>query len=68
MIQATLSKQAAEDDTPFLYDTVQAEMPESSPAAVAISSVQAEIAEEDLAGRGQDIRTSRSASGSRAMT
>jgi 2'-5' RNA ligase len=55
MIQATLSKQAAEDNTPFLYGTVQAEMPESSPAAVAISSVQAEIAEEDLAGRGQNI-------------
>jgi 2'-5' RNA ligase len=55
MNQALLSEQAAEDKTPFPYGTVQAEIPESSPAAAAISSVQAEIAEEDLAGRGQDI-------------
>jgi 2'-5' RNA ligase len=55
MIQATLSKQAAKDNTPFPYGTVQAEIPESSPAAVAIALVQEEIAEEDLAGRGLDV-------------
>jgi 2'-5' RNA ligase len=55
MNQALLSKQAAEDDTPFPYGTVQAEIPQSSPAAVALTSVRAEIAEKDLAGRGRDI-------------
>ena len=55
MIQALLSKQATEENIPFPYGTIHAEIPECSPAAVAISSVQAEIAEEDLAGRGQDI-------------
>jgi hypothetical protein len=55
MNQALLSKLAAEPNTPFPFGTVQAEIPESSPAAVAISSVQGEIAEEDLAGRGRDI-------------
>jgi 2'-5' RNA ligase len=57
MNQALLSKQAAEDNTPFPYGTIHAEIPECSPATVAISSVQAEIAEEDLAGRGKDIGT-----------
>ena len=52
MNQALLSKQATEESTPFLYGTIHAEIPESSPAAVAISSVREEIAEEDLAGRG----------------
>jgi 2'-5' RNA ligase len=55
MNQALLSKQVAERDTPFPYGTVQAELPESSPAAVALASVREEIAEEDLAGRGRDI-------------
>jgi hypothetical protein len=55
MNQALLSKQAAERDTPFPYGMVQAELPESSPAAVALASVREEIAEEDLAGRGRDI-------------
>jgi 2'-5' RNA ligase len=55
MIQATLSKQTTEENIPFPYGTIHAEIPECSPAAVAISSVQAEIAEEDLDGRGQDI-------------
>ena len=55
MNQALLSKQAAEDNTPFPYGTVQAEIPESSPAAVAISSVREEIADDDLAGIGLDV-------------
>ncbi len=55
MNQVLLSKLAAEPNTPFPFGTVQAEIPESSPAAVAISSMQGEIAEEDLAGRGRDI-------------
>jgi hypothetical protein len=55
MNQALLSKQATEDNTPFPYGTIHAEIPESSPAAAAISSVREEIAEEDLAGRGRDI-------------
>ena len=55
MNQALLSNQATEENTSFPYGTFHAEIPESSPAAVAISSVQAEIAEEDLAGRGRDI-------------
>ncbi len=54
MNQALMSKQAAEDNTPFPYGTVHAEIPESSPAAVAIDSVRFGIAEEDLAGRGRD--------------
>ena len=52
MNQALLSKQATEWNTPFPYGTIHAEIPGSSPAAVAIGSVQEEIAEEDLAGRG----------------
>ena len=55
MNQALLSTLAAEPNTLFAHGTVQAEIPRSSPAAVAICSVQAEIAEEDLAGRGRDI-------------
>jgi 2'-5' RNA ligase len=55
MNQALLSKQAAEDNTPFPYGTIHAEIPGSSPAAVAIGSVQEKIAEEDLAGRGLDV-------------
>jgi 2'-5' RNA ligase len=55
MNQALLSKQATEDNTPFPYGTIHAEIPESSPAAAAISSVREEIAEEDLAGRGRNI-------------
>jgi 2'-5' RNA ligase len=55
MNQVLLSKQATEKNAPFLYGTIHAEMPDSSPAAVALRLVQAEIAEEDLAGRGRDI-------------
>ena len=46
MNQALLSKQAAEDNTAFLYGTVQAEIHKSSPAAVALASVLDGIAEE----------------------
>ncbi len=49
MNQALLSKQAAEDNTPFPYGTVQAELPESSPAAIALASAREQIAQEDLA-------------------
>ena len=55
MNQVLLSTLAAEPNTLFAHGTVQAEIPRSSPAAVAICSVQAEIAEEDLAGRGRNI-------------
>jgi 2'-5' RNA ligase len=55
MNQALLSKQAAEDNTAFPYGTIHAEIPDSSPAAIAISSVREEIAEEDIAGRGLDV-------------
>ena len=55
MNQALLSKQAAEGNTPFPYGTVQAELSESSPAAIVLASVREEIAEEDLAGRGRNI-------------
>jgi 2'-5' RNA ligase len=55
MNQVVLSKQAAEDNTPFPFGTIHAEIPESSPAAVAISSVREEIADEDLAGIGLDV-------------
>jgi len=55
MNQALLSKQATEWNTPFPYGTIHAEIPGSSPAAVAIGSVQEKIAEEDLAGRGLDV-------------
>jgi hypothetical protein len=36
MNQALLSKQATEENTPFPYGTIHAEIPGSSPAAVAI--------------------------------
>jgi hypothetical protein len=55
MNQALLSKQAAEQNSPFPYGTVQTEMPASSPAAVAIGYVHEEIAKGDLAGRGLDV-------------
>ena len=55
MNQVLLSKLAAEPNTPFPFGTVQAEIPKSSPAAVAISSVREEIANEDLAGLGLDV-------------
>jgi 2'-5' RNA ligase len=55
MNQAVLSKHATEENTPFPFGTIHAEIPSSSPAAIAIESVQKEIAEEDLAGRGRDI-------------
>jgi 2'-5' RNA ligase len=55
MSQALLSKQAAEDNSPFPYGTVQAVIPASSPSIVALASVLDEIAEEDLDGRGRDI-------------
>ena len=55
MNQAFLSKLATEPNTPFPFGTIQAELPESSPAAVALASAREEIAEEDLAGRGLDI-------------
>jgi len=40
---------------PFPFGTIQAELPESCPVAVALASVRKQIAEEDLAGRGLDI-------------
>src|ERR1035437_5525989 len=55
MNPALLSKQATEENTPFPYGTIHAEIPESSPAAVAISSVREEIADDDLAGIGLDV-------------
>ena len=55
MNHVLLSKQATEENAPFLYGTIHAEIPDSSPAAVALRLVQGEIAEEDLAGRGRDI-------------
>jgi 2'-5' RNA ligase len=55
MNQALLSKQATEENTPFPYGTIHAEIPESSSAAGALASLQEAIAEEDLAGRGRDI-------------
>ena len=55
MNQAFLSKLATEPNTPFPFGTIQAELPESSPAAVALASARNQIAEEDLAGRGLDI-------------
>src|ERR1017187_7653109 len=55
MNQALLSKQATEDNTPFPYGTIHAEIPESSPAAAAISSVREEIADDDLAGVGLSV-------------
>ena len=56
MNQPPLSKLAAEPNTPFPFGTIHAEIPESSPAAVAISSVREEIADDDLAGIGLDRR------------
>jgi 2'-5' RNA ligase len=55
MIQALLSKLADEPNTAFPYGTIHAEIPESSPAAVALRSIWEEIDDEDLAGRGRDI-------------
>jgi 2'-5' RNA ligase len=55
MSQVLLSTLAAEPNILFAYGTVQAEIPGSSPAAVALRSVQRDIAEKDLAGRGRDI-------------
>jgi 2'-5' RNA ligase len=52
MNQASLNGLAGGPSTPFPYGSIHAEIPEASPAAVAICSVQEEIAEEDLAGRG----------------
>ena len=49
------SKLAQEPDTAFPYGTIHTELPASSPAAVALRSVQGEIAEEDLDGRGLDV-------------
>lgn len=46
---------AQETDTGFPFGTIHAEIPESSPAAVAIGTVLEEIAKEDLAGRGLDV-------------
>jgi 2'-5' RNA ligase len=55
MSQVLLGKLADEPNILFAYGTVQAEIPGSSPAAVALRSVQRDIAEKDLAGRGWDI-------------
>ena len=55
MSQVLLSTLTAESNTAFAYGTIHAEIPESSPAAVAISSVREEIADEDLAGLGLDV-------------
>ena len=55
MNQVVLSKLADEPNTAFPYGTIHAEIPESSPAAVALASMRKEIAKEDLAGRGRDI-------------
>jgi 2'-5' RNA ligase len=55
MIQALLSKLADEPNTAFPYGTIHAEIPESSPAAVALRSIWEEIDDKDLAGRGRDI-------------
>jgi 2'-5' RNA ligase len=46
---------AQKPNTQFPFGTIQAEIPESSPAVVALRSVREDIAEEDLAGRGRDI-------------
>ena len=55
MNQVLLSTLTAESNTAFTYGTIQAEIPASSPPAVAISSVREEIADEDLAGLGLDV-------------
>jgi hypothetical protein len=49
------SKLAQEPDSAFPYGTIHTELPASSPAAIALRSVQGEIAEEDLDGRGLDV-------------
>ena len=49
------SKLAQEPDTAFPYGTIHAEFPASSLAAAALRTVQGEIAEEDLDGRGLDV-------------
>jgi 2'-5' RNA ligase len=55
MNRAPLSRRAAGPNAPFLFGTIHAEIPESSPAAAVLTSVRDSIAEEDLAGRGRDI-------------
>lgn len=55
MKKAPPSRRAAGPNAPFLFGTIHAEIPESSPAAGALNSLRHAIAEEDLAGRGLDI-------------
>jgi 2'-5' RNA ligase len=55
MKHALLSKQAVGDNSPFLFGTVQANIPESSAAAVALASTLDRIAEEDLDLSGRNI-------------
>jgi 2'-5' RNA ligase len=55
MNKAPVSRRAAGSNAHFLFGTIHAELPDSSPAAVVLESVRKAIAEEDLAGRGLDI-------------
>jgi len=52
--QASRSRRTAEANAPFLFGTVHAVLPDSSPVAAVLASVREEIALEDLAGRGLD--------------
>jgi 2'-5' RNA ligase len=54
MTQAQLSRRIAEPDSHFLFGTIHAILPESSPAARVLARLRNQIAEEDLAGRGLD--------------
>jgi 2'-5' RNA ligase len=55
MNKTPVSRRAAGPNAPFLFGTIHAELPESSPAATVLASLRKAIAEEDLAGRGLDI-------------
>lgn len=54
MTLAHPSRRTTDPHAPFLLGTIHAELPDSSPAAVVLASLRANIAEEDLAGRGLD--------------
>jgi 2'-5' RNA ligase len=54
MNQARPSRRTSEPNAPYLFGTIHAVLPESSPAAAVLAGVRSQIAEADLAGRGLD--------------
>lgn len=50
-----VSRRSAAPNAPFLFGTIHAELPESSPAVAMLATLRNAIAEGDLAGRGLDI-------------